>query len=176
MISTLDTSEPPEQASGARWFLAARLLLDFVSRQEPAIVEPVFPRPGTQPIEHLENALATWAQLWETCARDTVQRSSVGPSHDVSPAVIGELADAARRAVVVARVVATPDIHDDVVSLLEDAELLLATWTDPADQNRVGARHEAIRAVIERCRRLEDRVGSQASGPDVRVQGSRYVS
>lgn len=147
MISTLDTSEPPEQALGARWLSSTRMLLDFVSRQEPTVVEPVLPRPGTQPIEHLKNALATWAQLWEKCARDTVQRSSV------APAVLGELAEAARRAVVVARVVATPTIHDDVVSLLEDADRLLATWACPGDRTRIGASRE-IRAILERCRRL----------------------
>jgi hypothetical protein len=147
MISTLDTSEPPEQALGARWSSAARLLLDFVSRQEPTVVEPALPRPGTQPIEHLKNALATWAQLWETCAREAVQHSSVAPAEQ------GELAEAARRAVVVARVVATPAIHDDVVLPLEDAERLLAKLARPGDQNRIGANRE-IRAVLERCRRL----------------------
>ncbi len=176
MVSQLGASEPPEQASGVRWFSAARMLVHHISRRESTVVEPAFPRPGTQPVEHLENALATWAQLWQTCARETVQFSSAGLGRNVEPAVLGELAGAARRTVVVARVVATPAIQDEVASLLEDADRLLVDWARPANQNRIGASHEAIRAVLERCRRLEDRIRAQASGSAFSVPWTGYAS
>ncbi|MDI1288382.1 MAG: hypothetical protein PSX37_00330 [bacterium] len=163
MLTQLETSSPPKATSGARWFSAVRELLDSIPRPTRRTDGPALPCPGTQPIEHVENALATWARLWQECALVVLHRTgAVEPTHDDASAEVGELADAARRAVVVSRAVAAPDFQDDLASLLDDAEHLLSGWLDAREQFAADVINRGIRAVLSRASELKARVRAPA--------------